>query len=251
MRKKIEEHLSQSDLLKLLLLSYKSLSCDDGNSLKSLILSLKELFCFENSVCAKGNVLDILQNTEPQIEIFDISYPEGYLDFYMEKKYFSNDRVLFEFFANLSPVHWLSVGKGSFPSYPVSVRANDFNMHDGWTHGTLETNNLESIVFYFGGEKFMLDERTKIILEYIIPFFSEAYKRVTATPNNISARLTNKEIEILNWIKEGKNSWDISVIQGVSKRTVEFHVSNIKRKLEVYSRPQAVAVGLRLGLIKF
>jgi len=251
MRKKLEEHLSQSDLLKLLLLSYKSLSCYDYNSLKSLILNLKELFCFENSVCAKGNVLDILQNTEPQIEIFDISYPEGYLDFYMEKKYFSTDMVLFEFFANLSPVHWLSVGKGSSPSYPVSVRANDFNMHDGWTHGTLDTNTLDSIVFYFGGEKFMSDVRTKIILEYIIPFFTEAYKRVAATPNNSAARLTNKEIEVLNWIKEGKNSWDISMIQGVSKRTVEFHVSNIKRKLEVYSRPQAVAVGLQLGLIKF
>ncbi len=251
MRKKLEEHLSQSDLLKLLLLSYKSLSCDDYNSLKSLILNLKELFCFDNSVCARGNVLDIIQNTDPQIEILDICYPEGYMDFYMEKKYFSNDGVLFEFLANLSPVHWLSVGKGSTPSYPVSVHANDFNMQDGWTHGTLDTNNLESIVFYFGGEKHMLDVRAKIILEYIIPFFSETYKRVAATPNNSFARLADKEIEVLNWIKEGKSSWDIAMIQGVSKRTVEFHVSNIKRKLGVYSRPQAVAVGLQLGLIKF
>jgi len=251
MRKQLEEHLSQSDLLKLLLLSYKSLSCDDYNSLKSLILNLKELFCFDNSVCARGNVLDIIQNADPQIEILDICYPEGYMDFYMEKKYFSNDGALCEFLGNLSPVHWLSVGKDSTPSYPVSVHANDFNMHDGWTHGTLDTNKLESIVFYFGGEKHMLDVRAKIILEYIIPFFSEAYKRVAATPNNSFARLANKEIEILNWIKEGKSSWDIAMIQGVSKRTVEFHVSNIKRKLGVYSRPQAVAVGLQLGLIKF
>jgi DNA-binding CsgD family transcriptional regulator len=252
MRKKLEEHLEQSDLLELLLLSYKSLSCDDYNSLKSLILNLKELFCFDNSVCARGNVLDIIHNTDPQIEIFDICYPEGYMEFYMKKKFYSKDGVLFEFFSNLSPVHWLSVGKGSTSSYPVSVHANDFNMHDGWTHGTLDTNSLESIVFYFGGEKYMLDVRAKIILEYIIPFFSEAYKRVAASvPNNSSARLAGKEIEILNWIKEGKSSWDISMIQGVSKRTVEFHVSNIKKKLGVCSRPQAVAVGLQLGLIKF
>lgn len=252
MRKKLEEHLEQSDLLKLLLLSYKSLSCDDYNSLKSLILNLKELFCFDNSVCARGNVLDIIHNTDPQIEIFDICYPEGYMEFYMKKKFYSKDGVLFEFFSNLSPVHWLSVGKGSTSSYPVSVHANDFNMHDGWTHGTLDTNSLESIVFYFGGEKYMLDVRAKIILEYIIPFFSEAYKRVAASvPNNSSARLAGKEIEVLNWIKEGKSSWDISMIQGVSKRTVEFHVSNIKKKLGVCSRPQAVAVGLQLGLIKF
>jgi LuxR family transcriptional regulator, quorum-sensing system regulator CviR len=251
MRKKLEEHLDQSDLLKLLLLSYKSLSCDDYNSLKSLILNLKELFCFDNSVCARGNVLDIIHNTDPQIEVFDICYPEGYMELYMKKKFYSKDGVLFEFFSNLSPVHWLSAGKGSTSSYPVSVHANDFNMHDGWTHGTLDINNLDSIVFYFGAEKYMLDVRAKIILEYIIPFFSEAYKRITATPNNSSARLADKEIEVLNWIKEGKSSWDISMIQGVSKRTVEFHVSNIKKKLGVCSRPQAVAVGLQLGLIKF
>lgn len=251
MRKKLEEHLAQSDLVKLLLLSYKSLSCDDYNSLKSLILNLKELFCFENSVCAKGNVLDIIHNTDPEIAIFDICYPEGYMDYYIEKKFYSNDGVLFEFFANLSPVHWLSVGKGTAANYPASVHANDFNMHDGWTHGTLDAKSMDSIVFYFGGEKNMLDARTKIILEYIIPFFSEAFKRVSATPSNSSLRLTDKEIEVLNWIKEGKSSWGISVILGVSQRTVEFHVNNIKRKLGVSSRPQAVAVGLQLGLIKF
>ncbi|MBU1568365.1 MAG: LuxR family transcriptional regulator [Proteobacteria bacterium] len=251
MRKNLEEHLAQGDLLNLLLLSYKSLSCNDYNSLKSLILNLKELFCFDNSVCAKGNVLDILQNTDPEIAIFDICYPEGYMDFYMEKKFYSKDGVLFEFFANLSPVHWRSVGKGSTANYPASVHANEFNMHDGWTHGTLDAKSMDSIVFYFGGEKYMLDARVRTILEYIIPFFSEAYKRISATPNNSSPRLTDKEIEVLNWIKEGKRSWDISVILGVSQRTVDFHISNIKRKLGVFSRPQAVAVGLQLGLIKF
>ncbi|EKE06466.1 MAG: LuxR family transcriptional regulator [uncultured bacterium] len=251
MRKKLEDHLAQSDLLKLLLLSYKSLSCDDHNSLKSLILSLKELFYFDNSVCAKGNVLDIIQNKDPEIEIFDICYPEGYMDFYMEKKFFSTDGALFEFFTNLSPVHWLSVEKGNTPNYPVSVHANDFNMHDGWTHGTLDPKTMDSVVFYFGRDKSMFDERVKIILEYIIPFFSEAYKRISTTPNHSSLKLTDKEIEVLNWIKEGKSSWGISVIQGVSQRTVDFHVTNIKRKLGVFSRPQAVAVGLQLGIIKF
>jgi LuxR family transcriptional regulator, quorum-sensing system regulator CviR len=251
MRQKLEEHLAQSDLLKLLLLSYKSLSCNDYNSLKSLIVSLKELFCFDNSVCAKGNVLDVMQNKDPEIEVFDICYPKGYMDFYMEKKFFSTDGALIKFFTNLSPTHWLSVGKSNAPNYPASVHAIDFNMHDGWTHGTLDPKTMDSVVFYFGGEQNMLNVRTKIILEYIIPFLSEAYKRVSTTPSNSSLRLTDKEIEILNWIKEGKSSWGISVIQGVSQRTVDFHVNNIKRKLGVFSRPQAVAVGLQLGLIKF
>ena len=63
--------------------------------------------------------------------------------------------------------------------------------------------------------------------------------------------LTTKEIEILNWIKRGKSSWDISVILDCSKRVVDYHVRNIKNKLNAVSRAQAVAVALKYGFIDF
>lgn len=63
--------------------------------------------------------------------------------------------------------------------------------------------------------------------------------------------LSSREIEVLDWIKRGKSSWDISVILGCSKRVVDFHVANIKVKLDVVSRAQAVAVALKMGLIEF
>jgi DNA-binding CsgD family transcriptional regulator len=61
--------------------------------------------------------------------------------------------------------------------------------------------------------------------------------------------LSSREIEVLNWLKQGKSSWDISVILGISKRTVNFHVYNIIQKLGATNRTQAVAVATRLGLI--
>ena len=62
---------------------------------------------------------------------------------------------------------------------------------------------------------------------------------------------TEREIEVLNWIKEGKSSWEISMILKCSKRVVDFHVANIKRKLNVASRAQAVAICLQHGIIGF
>jgi DNA-binding CsgD family transcriptional regulator len=63
--------------------------------------------------------------------------------------------------------------------------------------------------------------------------------------------LTHRETEVLRWIKDGKSSWDISIILKCSKRVVDFHVGNIKKKLNAASRAQAVAIGLHHGIITF
>jgi DNA-binding CsgD family transcriptional regulator len=62
--------------------------------------------------------------------------------------------------------------------------------------------------------------------------------------------LSPKEMETLGWVKEGKTTWEIATIQGVSEATVKFHVGNILRKFGVNSRTQAVAVALEAGLLK-
>lgn len=61
--------------------------------------------------------------------------------------------------------------------------------------------------------------------------------------------LTAREKEILNWLKEGKSTWDTSVILGLSERTVKFHINNIMKKLDVVNRVQAVVVAIEEELI--
>jgi len=63
------------------------------------------------------------------------------------------------------------------------------------------------------------------------------------------SNLSEREKEVLNWLKQGKSSWDISIILGISERTVNFHVYNMMRKLGVMSRLQAVAVAAESSLI--
>jgi DNA-binding CsgD family transcriptional regulator len=61
--------------------------------------------------------------------------------------------------------------------------------------------------------------------------------------------LSDRERECLQLIASGKTSWEIGEILGISHHTVNAHIRNIVRKLAVTSRPHAVAVGFRLGLI--
>ncbi|MBO1113660.1 helix-turn-helix domain-containing protein [Bordetella petrii] len=61
--------------------------------------------------------------------------------------------------------------------------------------------------------------------------------------------LSNRERDCLHWSALGKTSWEISVILGVSERTVNFHIGNACSKLGVYNRRAAVAVALSQGLL--
>lgn len=62
--------------------------------------------------------------------------------------------------------------------------------------------------------------------------------------------LSPREAEVLTWTAAGKTAAEISLILGIGERTVLHHTYNALRKLECFSKPQAVAKALRLGLIE-
>lgn len=252
MKNDMKNHLSGNDMSELLDMSFQSIHCHNRNDLETLILSLAKLFYFEYAVCARGNVIELLKaRGAPRLDVIDINYPAGYLDLYMKNKVYFNDAIFNEFATNLSPVNWSCVDKKCNNQYLASIHAPDFNMNDGWTHGTVQPRSLDCSVFFLAGARVDKDIRTVRILDYIVPFFTEAFQRVLRRDGGPFGTLTPREAEVLNWIKEGKSSWEISVILGCSKRNVDFHVNNIKRKLNAVSRPQVVAIALQNGIISF
>lgn len=56
---------------------------------------------------------------------------------------------------------------------------------------------------------------------------------LTRNLRTLYAELTPREIQVINLIREGRTSKDISVIMGVSIKAVEFHRDNIRRKLGI------------------
>ncbi|MBI3284933.1 MAG: LuxR family transcriptional regulator [Burkholderiales bacterium] len=63
------------------------------------------------------------------------------------------------------------------------------------------------------------------------------------------AKLTPRELECLKWVMCGKSSWEISQILHCAEATVNFHVSNLKKKFNVNTRQQAVVKAIKQGLI--
>jgi len=65
----------------------------------------------------------------------------------------------------------------------------------------------------------------------------------------MGAHITPRELECLKWAMVGKTSWEIANILHCAEATVNFHMSNIRRKFEVTTRRQAIVKAIRLGLL--
>ena len=65
-----------------------------------------------------------------------------------------------------------------------------------------------------------------------------------------SALLSPRELEVLRWCKDGKSYSEIGTIMGISGKTVEFHISNVMRKLGVNQKITAIVAAAKQGLIE-
>jgi len=61
--------------------------------------------------------------------------------------------------------------------------------------------------------------------------------------------LTPRELTCLGWAAIGKTSWGMGVILGLTERTVNFHIHNACKKLQVHSRQAAITALLRAGML--
>jgi len=68
-------------------------------------------------------------------------------------------------------------------------------------------------------------------------------------PGELNASLTAREIEVLRMLAEGLANKNVAWRLGISEHTVKFHISSIFTKLNASSRAEAVAIGMRQGLI--
>lgn len=67
--------------------------------------------------------------------------------------------------------------------------------------------------------------------------------------NDALSDLTDREVECLSWIGEGKTSDEISLIIGISRNTVNNYITSIMNKTGAKTRSEAVAFAVRQRII--
>lgn len=86
---------------------------------------------------------------------------------------------------------------------------------------------------------------TKILSE-----FSHLSEKSVSRSSKTEHDLTEREIQVIQLIADGKTNKEIANTLAISEKTVKNHVRNIFQKLEVDDRTQAAMIALKRGLIE-
>ena len=65
----------------------------------------------------------------------------------------------------------------------------------------------------------------------------------------ITPNLTERELEVIKALAQGKSNKEIAQTLGISEKTVRNHASNIYNKLHIFDRTQAVIYAIRQGIV--
>jgi DNA-binding NarL/FixJ family response regulator len=98
---------------------------------------------------------------------------------------------------------------------------------------------VRAIGIVAGGGSYVQGELTGVILE-----------SATSSAADTRPRLSNREHQVLSRVAQGEENKQIASALGISEATVKTYLKSIFERLEVHSRAEAVAVGLRLGIIE-
>lgn len=130
-----------------------------------------------------------------------------------------------------------------------------FGFDNALCHGPREMRGAHGSFFVF----LRLPEDTLARSSYLVELFlphlhmalhrmadgEQSDERVLFAPDSI---LSAREVQVLQWVREGKTNQEIGQILNISPFTVKNHVQKILRKLNVSNRAQAVAKGAASGL---
>lgn len=78
---------------------------------------------------------------------------------------------------------------------------------------------------------------------------SEGFEEKLAEAQRISRLLSNKDLEVLRRLTNGQSNREIAATMGLSEKTVEYHRSNILKKLGARSMFEATRLAMSLGII--
>jgi DNA-binding NarL/FixJ family response regulator len=177
--------------------------------------------------------LSLLKNVQADVVIADISMPK------------------------LNGIELTKIIKKEFPATEVIIFSshsegeNVVNALEAGAKGILPKNTMreeliEAIRAVYEGKEFI----SKYIPISTFTNHIKKEKELSEMNDKIRVKLTEREIEILKLIVEGKSNKEISELLFISQRTAEKHKSNILNKLDMNSVVDLVKFAIKNKLIE-
>jgi transcriptional regulator EpsA len=128
-------------------------------------------------------------------------------------------------------------------------------MRSSLVHGISDERGRHDCLYVIFSANEEPGDATRDAMEVLLPYLDAALRQVAHLPrqhrtapspvappkNGDEHGMSEREIEIINWVKKGKTNQEIGSILDISAFTVKNHLQRIFKKLDVYNRTQAVA----------
>lgn len=198
------------------------------------MLELTPEFLIVGQASSAREALDLIRTLNPEIVLMDIKMP------------------------GINGIEATRMIKQEWPDIEVIV----LSMYDeeeyvveavkaGATGYLLKDSSQEDLVrairiVHSGGSLIQPGLARKVLKE----FAHLARENVGVKGPTLLRELSDREVEVLQYVAEGKSNKEIADQLMISEKTVKAHLRSIFRKLEVGDRAQAVAHAMRKGLVE-
>jgi len=124
-------------------------------------------------------------------------------------------------------------------------------------HGICDERGRHDCLYVLFARGDVHDERARKVMDLLLPYLDTALRQVPQlrtdpAPDGVAGEsgeageggehgLSDREMEIMAWVKLGKTNQEIGMILDISAFTVKNHLKRIFKKLGVYNRMQAVS----------
>jgi len=242
--------ISKKELVDLLEIIHQCTLCNNPNEFHGIIKKACSLLSANSAILCE--FLSEKNGLQP-IRVNNVNFPEEWVELYAQNELWKIDPIMQESCRNQGLQYWHNTYAKFGPQPEFLSCAEDVGLKRGFTFTGWQSAPKSIEILSLAGNEINNSHQTNLVLERLAPHLFMLLKRLTPMdlpqqPAEKFSNLTPREREVLNWIKEGKTSWEVSIILSISERTVNFHIRNIKGKLNAVSRGQAVAQAISQGI---
>ncbi len=199
------------------------------------ILTINTDYVIVGEAANGKEAIDKIEQLHPDLVILDISMPEmtGIEVARQVRKYYPEIKIII-LSRHDSEEYVNQVVKYGVHGYILKENASN-DLHKAITEVMKGNLFLSSTIM------------TKIIIDYS----KDKHEKAPETELNKSlfATLSNREIEIIKLIAEGKSSKEIASLKRITNATVKVHRANIMGKLNVHKSTDLVKYAIKAGLV--